>query len=102
MTAFVSSATISSQVILAVPIPPQACRFLRAQRSSWYATDVGTVDRIIMPIRDAAAIAENIDRMAADAGLVWRMALAAQCRPREFSWEKYSRRFIDAIIGGFQ
>jgi len=55
------------------------------------------VDGFIVPIRDAAAIAEKMDRLAADPYLLKKMSFAAGDRAREFSWEKYGERLVATV-----
>ncbi len=52
------------------------------------------VDGFIVPIRDAAAIAGKIQRLAADPELLKKMSCAAGDRAQEFSWEKYAERLV--------
>jgi len=55
------------------------------------------IDGFIVPIRDAAAIAEKLDRLAADPDLLKKMSFAAVDRAREFSWEKYGERLVATV-----
>ncbi len=55
------------------------------------------VEGFIVPLRDAEAIAEKIDRLAANPGLVTEMSLAAGSRAQEFSWEKYGERLVATV-----
>ncbi len=55
------------------------------------------VDGFIVPIRDAAAIAEKVDRLQANPALVAEMSLAARDGAQQFSWERYGERLVAAI-----
>ena len=55
------------------------------------------VDGFIVPIRDAAAIAEKMDRLAANPELLKKMSFAARDMAQEFSWEKYGERLVATV-----
>lgn len=55
------------------------------------------VDGFIVPIRDAAALAEKITLLASNPDMVAWMSQNAQERSIEFTWEKYGNRLVTAI-----
>jgi glycosyltransferase involved in cell wall biosynthesis len=55
------------------------------------------VDGFIVPIRDAAALAEKISVLAGNPDMVAWMSHNAQERSSEFTWEKYGERLVTAI-----
>jgi glycosyltransferase involved in cell wall biosynthesis len=55
------------------------------------------IDGFIVPIRDAGAIAEKIDRLLANPALLTEMSLAARNGAQEFSWEKYGERLVTTV-----
>jgi glycosyltransferase involved in cell wall biosynthesis len=55
------------------------------------------VDGFIVPIRDAAAIADKIERLLGDRELRGRMGRSARERAREFTWQRYGERLISAL-----
>lgn len=55
------------------------------------------VDGYVVPIRDAAAIAERLRTLAADSALRERMGIAARARAEEFSWERYGQSVVAAV-----
>jgi len=55
------------------------------------------VEGFIVPIRDAGAIAEKMERLAADPELLKKMSCAAEDRAQEFSWEKYGERLVTTM-----
>lgn len=56
------------------------------------------VDGFIVPIRDAAALAEKIEHLAQDPALLAWMSQNAYQRAQEFGWEKYGERLTRAIM----
>lgn len=59
------------------------------------------VEGFIVPIRDAEAIANRIERLARDRELWAWMSQNARQRAQEFSWEKYGERLVEAIVIAF-
>jgi glycosyltransferase involved in cell wall biosynthesis len=55
------------------------------------------VDGFIVPIRDAAAIADKIELLLTDRDLRARMGRSARERAREFTWARYGERLIGAL-----
>ena len=55
------------------------------------------VDGFIVPIRDAAAIADKVELLLADRALRDRMGASARERAREFTWERYGERLLTAL-----
>jgi glycosyltransferase involved in cell wall biosynthesis len=55
------------------------------------------VDGFIVPIRDAAAIVDKIDRLADDPDLWEKMSANALARASEFTVQKYGERLLSAI-----
>ncbi|MHB9073701.1 MAG: glycosyltransferase family 4 protein [Desulfobaccales bacterium] len=55
------------------------------------------VDGFIVPIRDAAVLAEKIGFLASNPDMVAWMSQNAQERSKEFTWEKYGGRLVTAI-----
>ena len=55
------------------------------------------VDGFVVPIRDAAAIAERVRLLADDPSLRADMGLAARRRAEDFAWERYGDRIATAI-----
>lgn len=57
------------------------------------------VDGFIVPIRDAEAIAERIDKFLQDPELLQAMSQNARERVQDFSWERYGERLVKVIDG---
>jgi glycosyltransferase involved in cell wall biosynthesis len=55
------------------------------------------VDGFIVPIRDATAIADKVELLLADRPLRECMGRSARERAREFTWERYGERLLDAL-----
>ena len=55
------------------------------------------IDGFIVPIRDAAAIADKVELLLTDRALRDRMGASARERAREFSWERYGQRLLSAL-----
>jgi glycosyltransferase involved in cell wall biosynthesis len=55
------------------------------------------VDGFIVPIRDAAAIVEKIERLADGPNLWAKMSANAFARASEFTVEKYGERLLSAL-----
>jgi glycosyltransferase involved in cell wall biosynthesis len=55
------------------------------------------IDGFIVPIRDASAIADRIERLAEDGDLWAEMSANALARASEYTLEKYGERLLDAI-----
>jgi glycosyltransferase involved in cell wall biosynthesis len=55
------------------------------------------LDGFIVPIRDAMAIADTVELLLADRALRARMGRSARERAREFTWERYGERLLDAL-----
>jgi glycosyltransferase involved in cell wall biosynthesis len=55
------------------------------------------IDGFIVPIRDAAAIADKVELLLADRALRARMGACARARAREFTWARYGERLIGAL-----
>jgi glycosyltransferase involved in cell wall biosynthesis len=55
------------------------------------------IDGFIVPIRDPDAIAETLDRLAADTILLESMSRNARSRAEEFTIEKYGERLLEAL-----
>lgn len=53
-------------------------------------------DGIIVPIRNLEALADAIERIVTDRDLRQRMSRSARDRAKEFTWEKYGERLINA------
>ena len=51
----------------------------------------------IVPIRDAEKLADRIEQLLADDNLRQQMSQKARERAKEFTWEKYRERLIDAL-----
>lgn len=58
------------------------------------------VEGFIVPIRDAEALAEKVAQLAADPHLLAWMSENARARAREFSWEAYGDRLVNALTPG--
>jgi len=58
------------------------------------------VDGFIVPIRDAEAIAERIERLADDRELLAAMSKSALERASEYTTEEYGRRLLSALAIG--
>jgi glycosyltransferase involved in cell wall biosynthesis len=58
------------------------------------------VDGFIVPIRDAEAIAEKLERLVRKRDLLAWMSANALARSREFTVEKYGERLLAAIRDG--
>jgi glycosyltransferase involved in cell wall biosynthesis len=55
------------------------------------------IDGFIVPIRDAAAIADKVELLLADRALRERMGQSARERAKEFTWTRYGERLISAL-----
>jgi glycosyltransferase involved in cell wall biosynthesis len=55
------------------------------------------VDGFIVPIRDAAAIADKVELLLTDRELRARMGRSARERAREFTWQRYGERLLGAL-----
>jgi hypothetical protein len=55
------------------------------------------VDGFVVPIRDAAILADRIEAIVRDRALRDRMSQAARERAKEFSWPRYCDRLLGAI-----
>jgi glycosyltransferase involved in cell wall biosynthesis len=55
------------------------------------------VDGFIVPIRDAAAIADKVELLLTDRDLRERMGRSARERAREFTWARFGERLIGAL-----
>jgi glycosyltransferase involved in cell wall biosynthesis len=55
------------------------------------------VDGFVIPIRDAAAIATCLDRLAGDRHLVRDMGISARMRAAEFTDQRYTERLLAAL-----
>jgi len=56
------------------------------------------VEGLIVPARDPEALAGAIDRIVSDRDLRARMSKAARERAREFVWDRFSERLVDAVV----
>ena len=56
-----------------------------------------SIDGFIVPIRDADAIAERLERIATEPGLLGKMSEQARGRAAEFTVAKYGERLISTI-----
>jgi glycosyltransferase involved in cell wall biosynthesis len=54
-------------------------------------------DGFIVPIRDSAAIAEKLDKLASDRALLRDMMAAAQATAARFTWEAYRVGLVNAV-----
>jgi starch synthase len=59
------------------------------------------VEGFLVPIRDSAAIAEKLDRLARDRNLLAEMSQAARKKARSLSWTDYRRRIVEVVSGAF-
>jgi glycosyltransferase involved in cell wall biosynthesis len=57
------------------------------------------VDGMIVPERDAAALADAILRIVEDRDLRNRMSVAARERARDYTWNRYGERLVAALSG---
>ncbi|MFI5365695.1 MAG: glycosyltransferase family 4 protein [Candidatus Binatia bacterium] len=57
------------------------------------------VEGLVVPSRDAAALARAMKRLRADGVLRQQMGLAARARAALFSWERHGDRLADALQG---
>ncbi|MBD2343426.1 glycosyltransferase family 4 protein [Anabaena subtropica] len=55
------------------------------------------VDGFIVPIRDAQTLADRIEQLLTDNNLRNQMSQNAKARAKEFTWEKYGQRLMDAF-----
>ena len=60
------------------------------------------VDGFIVPIRDAEAIAERIERLAGDSELLAAMSKGALERASEYTIEEYGKRLLSALVNETQ
>ncbi|HEY7086549.1 MAG TPA: glycosyltransferase family 4 protein, partial [Tepidisphaeraceae bacterium] len=56
------------------------------------------VDAFIVPIRDSDAIAARLAQLASDRALLQTMSIDAVERARDFTWERYGQRLIQAVV----
>jgi glycosyltransferase involved in cell wall biosynthesis len=56
------------------------------------------IDGFIVPIRDATALADRIERILRDRDLRDRMGKQAREQARNYSWAQYSKAMLDAIL----
>jgi len=57
------------------------------------------LEGLIVPIRDASALAGAIERLLADRALRERMSRQARERVRQFTWERYQERLLAVLSG---
>ncbi len=55
------------------------------------------IDGIIIPCRNAHALAEAIDKIVSDRDLRAQMSLNARQRASDYTWERYQQRLVSAI-----
>ena len=55
------------------------------------------IDGFIVPIRDAQALADRMQQLLEDRSLRARMGAAARERARDFTWQRYGERLLDAL-----
>jgi glycosyltransferase involved in cell wall biosynthesis len=55
------------------------------------------VEGFLVPIRDAAAVTEKLDRLARDRNLLTEMSQAALKKARSLSWAEYRRRIVEVV-----
>jgi starch synthase len=55
------------------------------------------VEGFFVPIRDAAAVTEKLDRFARDRNLLTEMSQAALKKARSLSWAEYRRRIVEVV-----
>ena len=55
------------------------------------------LDGFIVPVRDPQSIADRLDRLASDAGLLASMSQEATQRAADFTIDSYSDRLVSAI-----
>ena len=55
------------------------------------------IEGFIVPIRDAEALADRMEQLLTDDKLRQQMSEQARQRARDFTWEKYQDRLIDAL-----
>lgn len=55
------------------------------------------VEGFVVAVREPAALAEKIEKLATNSGLVQQMSAAARTKAIEFSWERYGER-LSAFI----
>jgi len=55
------------------------------------------VDGFLVPIRDAAMLAERIEQIVTDRDLRERMSQNAKERTAEYTWERYGERLLSAV-----
>jgi glycosyltransferase involved in cell wall biosynthesis len=51
----------------------------------------------IVPLRDSEAVAERLERLAADPGLLAALSRQARARAQEFSWERYGEKLAAQV-----
>lgn len=56
------------------------------------------IEGFVVPIRDAGAIADRLQRLKDDPALLARMRLAALSRSSEWTWQRYARRAADIVL----
>lgn len=56
-------------------------------------------DGFVVPIRDARAIAEKLDLLAREPGLLWAMKSAARETALRYTWERYREGLAGAVAG---
>jgi glycosyltransferase involved in cell wall biosynthesis len=55
------------------------------------------VDGFIVEERNAEALAWSIERLVQDRELRTKMSSSAELRAKDFSWETYGKRFVEAL-----
>ncbi len=56
------------------------------------------IDGFIVPIRNPEALAVKIDLLARDPALLYQMSQNAQARARDFGWNIYGKRLVNALV----
>lgn len=56
------------------------------------------VEGLIVPTRDPEALAAAVDRIVSDRALRARMSQAARIRAKEFVWDRFAERLVEAVI----
>ena len=99
--------TMSRSHVLVLPSIEEGLALVQAQAMACGCPVIGTtnsgaedllrdgVEGFVAPIRDSAAIAERLQRLADDAGLRQRMSLASLARVRSFGgWDEYGDKML--------
>lgn len=55
------------------------------------------IEGFIVPARDGDAIADRLRRLEADRDLLRRLSMQAVLRARQYSWDQYQRRLLEAL-----